>query len=362
MIIKYGLKDNNIDVTSICYDKLKSGIFIIIPKSDHERARYFTDPYMGKLKSVFIINETDNNNQIEYDHNKTIYINTILNNVSILDEISTIDQIFIIKPKQVTIDLEIPIYIYWHIFIDSKGHLKAINIIQRQFKKINDSGLLDRCNAIYIGYVSEIDFPCENIISHPKVKIVIREKSGDEGVTSTSLKKFCNAEEKESLILYIHNRGMRHNEDCPAWKWTYMMEYFVIEKWRNSISLLEDKYTCGCELFSHNLRNLIGQQVPKENKNDYIFHYAGNFWWSRSSYIKLLPYPNLANRFSVCEDWILQLAEHMIPKENFGILHRTSKNRYEKGLINSYKHNYDFIYYASGKETPDLEINLELLL
>jgi FkbM family methyltransferase len=86
MIIKYGLKDDNIDVTSICYDKLKSGIFIIIPNSDHTRAKYFTDPYKGKLKSIFIINETDINNQIEYDHTKTIYIDTVLNKVSTIDK------------------------------------------------------------------------------------------------------------------------------------------------------------------------------------------------------------------------------------------------------------------------------------
>ena len=100
MIIKYGLKDNNIDVTSICYDKLKSGIFIIIPNSDHARAKYFTDPYKGKLKSIFIINETDINNQIEYDHSKTIYINTLLNKILTIDEINTVlNEVSIIDEK-----------------------------------------------------------------------------------------------------------------------------------------------------------------------------------------------------------------------------------------------------------------------
>lgn len=99
MIIKYGFKDDNIDVTSICYDKLKSGNFIIIPKSAHDRAKYFTDPSKEKLKSIFIIkqklksifviNETDINNQIEYDNTKTIYIDTTLNKVLTTDEIAT---------------------------------------------------------------------------------------------------------------------------------------------------------------------------------------------------------------------------------------------------------------------------------
>jgi len=86
MIIKYGLKDANIDVTSICYEKLKSGVFIVIPKSDHDRAKHFTDPYKGKSKSIFLINETDINNQIEFDHTKNIYIDTTLNKVITIDE------------------------------------------------------------------------------------------------------------------------------------------------------------------------------------------------------------------------------------------------------------------------------------
>jgi len=86
MIIKYGLNDDNIDVTSICYDKLRSDNLIVIPNSDHTRAKYFTDPYYGKLKSIFIISETDIINQIEYDHTKTIYIDTKLNKVLLNDE------------------------------------------------------------------------------------------------------------------------------------------------------------------------------------------------------------------------------------------------------------------------------------
>jgi len=254
-------------------------------------------------------------------------------------------------PNKITIDLEIPLYIYWHIFINKDNILRGTNIIQRQFEKIKNSGLLDRCDAIFIGFVGDIDFPCKNIINHSKVKIIVKKKSGNEGVTTTMLKKFCDNEKKESLIMYLHNRGMSHYEDSPSDDWTIMMEYFIIEKWKNSISLLENKYTCGCELNSH------GHRI---NYNDFIFHYAGNFWWSRSSYIKLLQYPNFFNRYTESEDWILQLADHGIPKENFGILHRTSENRYETGIVHSYIDRYPFIYYKSGNEIPDIKIDKNL--
>jgi len=79
MYIKYGLLNNNIDVTAICYNKLKYGNFIIIPANDNSRTKYFTDPLMNILKSIFI---TDHNNiTTEYDHTKNIYIDLILNKV-----------------------------------------------------------------------------------------------------------------------------------------------------------------------------------------------------------------------------------------------------------------------------------------
>jgi hypothetical protein len=253
-----------------------------------------------------------------------------------------------IIPQNINIDSKIPIYIFWHIFIDQKGLIRGKSIIERQFEKIKNSGLLDRCKAIYIGYVSTIDFPSEDIINNPKVKIIVKKDSGNEGVTTTVLKEFCDNQNEESLIMYIHNRGMSQTENTPSEDWTLMMEYFVIERWVNSIKLLENKYTCGCELWKH---------TDRIDSNDFIFHYSGNFWWTRCSYIKLLSLPNLYNRYTESEDWILQLVEHGIDKEHFGILHRTSKNRYERGMVHSYIDRYPFEYYKSGNEIPDIEID-----
>ena len=79
MQIKYGLIDNNIDVTSICMNILKEGDYIVIPSNDCERSEYFTDPIKNVLKSIFII---DNNGTItEYDSLKVIYINIVSNEV-----------------------------------------------------------------------------------------------------------------------------------------------------------------------------------------------------------------------------------------------------------------------------------------
>jgi len=69
MSIRYGTTTQNIDVTSICMNRLLVNGTIIIPSSDHLRAFFFSDPVVGALKSVFI-------NNTGYDHTKTIYVNT----------------------------------------------------------------------------------------------------------------------------------------------------------------------------------------------------------------------------------------------------------------------------------------------
>ena len=96
MQIKYGLIDNNIDVTSICMNKLREGDYIIIPCNDSERAEYFTDPIRNVLKFIFIID--DNGIITEYDTLKVIYINIVYNEV-LLNNIPDSIRLFYAKKR-----------------------------------------------------------------------------------------------------------------------------------------------------------------------------------------------------------------------------------------------------------------------
>ena len=79
MKITYGISNNNIDVTVICFEQLiKQGI-INIPAGDENRAAYFSDPLVNVLKSIFIT-VTDNDIK-EYDNMKHIYIDINNNQV-----------------------------------------------------------------------------------------------------------------------------------------------------------------------------------------------------------------------------------------------------------------------------------------
>lgn len=82
MLISYGIKDNNIDVTDICLSMLTRNNIIIIPSCDHNRAALFTDPLLGTLKSIFI--SVDNENSKEFDETYNIKINIIDNTINLI--------------------------------------------------------------------------------------------------------------------------------------------------------------------------------------------------------------------------------------------------------------------------------------
>lgn len=257
------------------------------------------------------------------------------------------------------------IYVFWHIFVDHKRAERCVSIINRQYEKIKNSGLLERCSCIYIGYVGNIPFPLPHILNN-KIKILVHYKKGYEGVTTTALKRFCDERINDKFaILYIHNRGSTRNPNTPCEDWTLMMEFFCIEKWEKGLFMLNQKLTAGCEMFPHEVRikeNNFGMMtnVSSINQNNSVYHYSGNFWWARSDYIRLLKYPSFENRYVESEDWILYPADRTIDKNYFGVLHRTSKDKYKRGLVHSYMDRYPMEYYINANEIPDkvLDINL----
>lgn len=81
MKITYGIKDNVIDVTKLCKERLLTeNNIIVIPSGDRNRANYFTDPILNTKKKIFI----ENNGIIsEYEDNVQIKINLINNSINI---------------------------------------------------------------------------------------------------------------------------------------------------------------------------------------------------------------------------------------------------------------------------------------
>jgi len=82
MIIYYGLNENIIDITSICFNKLFNNNIITIPAMDHNRSFYFSDPLFGVLKKIYII---INNIVSSYEYNCVIKINMLDNTITTIN-------------------------------------------------------------------------------------------------------------------------------------------------------------------------------------------------------------------------------------------------------------------------------------
>ena len=83
MKITYGIKNNSIDVTNICFEQLKKNNIIIIPHGDVNRSIFFTDPLIGIPKLIFI--EIDSI-ITEYNEFTQIEINIINNTINTINE------------------------------------------------------------------------------------------------------------------------------------------------------------------------------------------------------------------------------------------------------------------------------------
>jgi len=81
--IYYGILNNKIDVTNICFTTLNRNNIITIPCNDLNRAYYFGDTLSGILKSIFI----SYNDKIEqYEDIYTIKINLTENTINVVNK------------------------------------------------------------------------------------------------------------------------------------------------------------------------------------------------------------------------------------------------------------------------------------
>ena len=94
--ILYGIKDNKKDVTEICLTKLTNNNIITIPKGDNNRARFFSDHLVGKVKTIYIVID---DREFEYDHLQTIKVNLNNSTIHVSDEKDFNNKLSIIHSK-----------------------------------------------------------------------------------------------------------------------------------------------------------------------------------------------------------------------------------------------------------------------
>ena len=160
---------------------------------------------------------------------------------------------------------ELPIFGFIHVATHGPGR----EVLLRQEELLRSTGLLARAERVYVGIVGP---ECDAYSpTDPKIEVVCRSPRLEEYEfpTLAALQQTCRSQ--RCLVFYIHSKGV-FQATAETADWRDMMTYFVIERYADCISVLDDHDVCGVNW----------QNVPWP-------HFSGNFWWAHSQYIAALP-------------------------------------------------------------------------
>lgn len=157
-----------------------------------------------------------------------------------------------------------------------KGWERSFDMV---YESLMESGLYEATEEIRIGIVNEKGkiIPDERL-NNDKFNIVyVGKKEQFERPTILHMRE--NAEFEDCNYWYLHTKGIRHwggAAEPYIINWINLLLYWNITKWKSAVEKLNtyDAYSC--------LLRLADNMFPR--------HYGGNFWWTKSSYLKKLPH------------------------------------------------------------------------
>jgi len=234
------------------------------------------------------------------------------------------------------------IIIYFHICLINNWK----NIVTIYFNKLLESGLLDECYEFRVSILGNNPENVIKIIEHPKLRIIFH------STEITLYERPCLNHIKSSslnddfIVFYLHSKGVSNkniNNSDYILDWSNMMLYFLVERWKQFIKLLDNQVALGV-----NCRNVTDKVELSRNssytlKSKSTWHFSGNFWWANSKYVATLP-DNIGNKYLDPELWIGQ---------GYGLL----INLFESN-INHYKERFPKIMYLEKWDIKFIDLRL----
>ena len=194
-------------------------------------------------------------------------------------------------------------------------------IYQQQLHRLYTSGLISAADYIHFGVNGD-----QELFNVPEKAIVkVNQDWKEETETMIALKDFAY-ENPDYKILYFHTKGVSKGT-LIANAWRLMMEYFVIDKWKECVNMLNEYDCVGANL------NPVGVTLwPNGETTEPVpgtYNYTGNFWWSNAKHIQTLDHKFLTSNYRIDRElWI-----GSNPKSNPGSI-------YQPGVYESYEHFY----------------------
>jgi cephalosporin hydroxylase len=112
------------------------------------------------------------------------------------------------------------------------------------------------------------------------------------------LRSLAEQDTEDVYYWYLHTKGLRWfgtERERNVLDWIQIMLYWNINLWEKAVSSLQYGY----DTYGINL-------VDKIDGTEVVKHYSGNFWWSKSSYLKTLPYI-IGEKYNDPEFWIMKM-------------------------------------------------------
>ena len=165
------------------------------------------------------------------------------------------------------------IYIYIHVCCINNWKSVFNNI----YSNIRNSGLYNIITCIKCNILStnEQDVLFFKDLNDSKVEILGIHNDLKMNETHTINMLYEHASKEDFYVLYLHTKGVKHNDtNINITDWVNYLIYFNIQRYDDSLFFLLDNDTVGVNLHM---------------EDDYApTHYSGNFWWSKSEYIRKL--------------------------------------------------------------------------
>ena len=211
-------------------------------------------------------------------------------------------------------------------------HICAINnwrdIVKTLFDRIRSSGLYDKIDALYYSLLGDYECLNDEIFKDPKFHNMLYSPQYDLYETATLNKIWYAAKQEEFNVLYLHSKGVSHNgTNQQILDWVEYLTYFNIDRYSDCLKQLEDN-------------DVVGVNIS----NDIMIHYSGNFWWSKSSYIKKSTQYCVHYSYNAPEYWITLSREgsyvdlfHL--EDNFTLV-KPSEEHYKNKPLNIKKYKY----------------------
>lgn len=178
-------------------------------------------------------------------------------------------------------------------------------IYQSQIHRLYVSGLIEKSDYIHFGVNGD-----QELFNVPEKAVIKRNTNWkEETETLMSLRDFA-FQNPDYKILYLHTKGSSKN-DLKSQSWRLMMEYFVIDRWKECVEYLND-YDCVGQTW---LR--LGQTVWSNGEVtpiDNVGHYMGNFWWANGSYINTLDHQYLETDYRLDREFWIGTGKNKNPK------------------------------------------------